>query len=210
MLICRSKGVLSSLRGYCSIAMFSIGVLTSRLLLAQPTLVSEKPITKTLAWHSSEAGTSAQNIGFVNAIVRETTHGGKLAAPIDIQVKPGRVLSAIEQEVVLSVTTTTGGVKVSVEVEASNGLATTGPTTRWEFVADSGVPHEIRLPLRIVKDGPRRLLVAASMSRNEETQSTIDTFRLAGSTPEGGLLPDARLVKTGNGRVIQEVPGRVK
>jgi hypothetical protein len=147
-------------------------------------------------------------------MVRETSHGGKIAAPIDIRIEAGKAIDADAQEIVIKITTSASTSKLVLEAEPSGGLTAINQRTHWEV---SGPPQltQVVLPVRISgTGGMRRLLLAATITLpNGEEQSVIDTFLIhaAGDSIKAGskgLLPDARLVKGPDGRLIQEVPAR--
>jgi len=146
--------------------------------------------------------------------VRETSHGGKLSAPIDVRLEPGKVIQPDVQEVLIKVTCSVPVSSVVIRAETAEGLNAIDPDMRWEFVEPPGSVHQIKLPIRLVDAGAHRLLVAATITlQNHEQQSLIDSFlfNLDVHRPKGDgitLLPGSRLIKGPDGHLIQETPGR--
>jgi hypothetical protein len=198
------------------VAWLVLGLGAAPFSFAQTSDAAQKPAPRPVAYEVPDVTASrSYPANAIAAILQETSHGGKLAPPITVQVSRGKALDADTQELLLTVACTIPTTNVTLAAEAIQGFTLLEPTTKWQFPLSPGSTKTVAVPVRLDRQAPRRLLVAATITLTSgESQSVADTFLLqqAGDTPadtQRGLLPGARLVKGPSSRLVQEVPARI-
>lgn len=203
-----------------SIAWLVLSLGVSGLSFAQTGDIPQKPVPRAAITAGSDPevpdalASRSYPTNAVAAIIQETSHGGKLSAPLTLEVSRGKPIDAETQELLITISCSIPAAGVDVAAEAVQGATLLGDT-KWHVRLTPGTTKTIPVSVRLGPTTVRRLLVAATISSaTGETQSVADSYLLQqpgeSTVPvQRGLLPGARLVRgPNNGRPVQEVPAR--
>jgi len=142
--------------------------------------------------------------------VRTVRGGGKITAPVEIEVVPQADPAAGTRRVRIVARPTVDAASLSIDVAAEDGLTLANPAAAtWTGVAHAGQEVVRELDVAVAGPGELRLVITATIRHAGGTSQTgLHTFAFNPAPEDGAAKRGLRIPTDPGGRLIVEVPAR--